>query len=229
MADMQLVSLRDVELRGKVRQEGYNVEGDGNTQVARMTPRGELVTSDLMQQMVFDGRAYLVSNTARETVLTSGATFSDTAPALLLDVPTGTTAIPLQIYLHTKVDDKSQTLLVTLSDKTRYSSGGTAHTPQNMRFDEPNGSACSFYDMASAITANSNTDDITLIANHPQVEDYNSSTDNGTLEWTARRFIAPALVGPASLVIYSYGSDTMPLFFSIAWGELGTTDFKRSI
>ena len=229
MSDMQLVSLENVELRGKVRQEGYNVEGDGNTQVARMTPRGELITSDLMQQFVFDGRAYIVSNSARETALASGASFSDTAPFALLDVPAGTTAIPLQIYLHTKVDDKTQTLLVTLSDKTRYTSGGTAHTPQNLRFDEPNGSACTFVSMGSAITANSNADDITLIGNHPQVEDYNSSTDNGTLEWTARRFIAPALVGPASLVIYSYGSDTMAMFFSIIWGELGTSDFKRSI
>jgi len=228
MSDMQLVSLRDVELRGKVRQEGYSVEGDGNTQVVRMTPRGELVTSDLMQQFVFDGRAYIVSNTARETVLTTGTSFSDTAPVLLLDVPAGTTIIPLQIYLHTKVDDKTQTLLVTLSDKIRYASGGTAHTPQNMRFDEPNGSACSFYDMASAITANSNTDDITLFAYHPQIEGFEDETPHA-IEWTARRYIAPAMVGPASLVVYSYGSDAMTMFFSIVWGEMGTPDFKRSI
>ena len=229
MADMQLVSLQNVELRGKVRQEGYSPEGDGNTQVARMTPRGELVTSDLMQQFVFDGRAYNVSNTARETALASGASFSDTAPFALLYVPAGTTIIPLQIFLNTKVDDKTQTVLVTMSDKTRYTSGGTAHVPQNLRFDEPKGSACSFYSMGTAIVANSNTDDITLVAYHAQIEDYNASGNWRTLEWTARRYIAPALVGPASLVIYHYGSDTMAVFFSIAWGEMGTDDFKRSI
>lgn len=228
MADLQFASLSDVELKGKVRQEGYNVEPDGNIQSARMTPRGELVTSDLMQQMVFDGRAYIVSNTARETVLATGTSFSDTAPVLLLDVPTGTTIIPLQIYISTKVDDKTQALIVTMSDKTRYASGGTAHTPQNMRFDEPNGSACSFYDMASAITANSNTDDITLFGYHPQVEGFEDETPHA-IEWTARRYIAPALVGPASLVVYSFGSDAMPVFFSIVWGEMGTTDFKRSV
>jgi len=228
MSDMQLVSLRDVELRGKVRQEGYNVEGDGNTQVARMTPRGELVTSDLMQQFVFDGKAYLVSNSARETALASGASFSDTAPFALLDVPAGTTAIPLQIFVSTKVDDKTHTVLVTLSDKTRYTSGGTAHVPQNMRFDEPSGSACTFVSMGSAITANSNADDITLFAYHAQIEGFEDETPS-QIEWTAKRYIAPALVGPASLVIYHYGSDQMPVFFSIVWGEMGTPDFKRSI
>ena len=51
------------------------------------------------------------------------------------------------------------TVLMTLEDAIRYSSGGTSHTPQNMRFDEPNSSACSFY---TGATAGANTDDITL-------------------------------------------------------------------
>jgi len=228
MADMQLVSLRDVELRGKVRQEGYNVEGDGNTQVVRVTPRGELVTNDLMQQFVFDGRAYIVSNTAMETALASGATYSGTAPFALLDVPAGTTVIPLQMSFDSVIDDKTQYLLVTLSDKLRYTSGGTAHTPQNLRFDEPNGSACTFVSMGSAITAVANADDITLLGRVLQVNNYASSSHAFT-EWTARRFIAPALVGPASLVVYCYGTDAMTMFFNIAWGEMGTSDFKRSI
>lgn len=117
MAELSLSTLTGVELNGKVRQEGYNVESDGNLQTVRVTPRGEVVTSDLMQQFVFDGNAYNVSNTARETPLASGATFSDTAPFALLDVPVGTTAIPLQIFLNTKVDDKTQIVLVTMSDK----------------------------------------------------------------------------------------------------------------
>lgn len=101
--------------------------------------------------------------------------------------------------------------------------------PQNLRFDEPKGSSCKFYSMGTAIVANANADDITLVAYHAQVETYNSSGNWRTLEWTARRYIAPALVGPASLVIYHYGSDQMTVLFSIAWAEMATPDFKRSV
>ena len=49
------------------------------------------VVSDRYDQAIFDGRAFMVSNAARETALAVGGTsFSDTAPAFILDVPSGT-------------------------------------------------------------------------------------------------------------------------------------------
>lgn len=211
------------DIRGIVQQDTYTSAGEQAFIGARANPRGELVTPDWMTQLVMDGRVYNVSNAARETALAVGGTsFSDTAPAFLLDVPSGTTIVPLEINLHQggTVAGAVITVLVTLSDKIRYSSSGTSHTPQNMRFDEPNSSDCSFY---TGATAGANTDDITIWG--AQLEANVDSQANGKVEWSARNYIPPVLVGPASLVIYTYAGTTQPSwFFSINWWELSTAN-----
>ena len=59
------------------------------------------VVSDRYDQAILDGRAFMVSNAARETALAVGGTsFSDTAPAFILDVPSGTGIVPLEIDLR---------------------------------------------------------------------------------------------------------------------------------
>ena len=161
---------------------------------------------------------------------TASASFSDTDPALLLDVPTGKTAIPLEIILNQggTVGGGVITVLITLSDKTRYSSGGVLVIPQNMRFDEPRGSSCPFYEGTTDIVANGNADDITL---HGAMVDPDVGTKPYATEtrvhWSARQFIAPELIGPASLVIYTYCASTQPSWFwSVKWAEFDTTEVK---
>ena len=72
---------------------------DGEQGLVRLNRRGELITPDWYQQLVADGRVFLASNAARETAEAIGTatTWSDTDPALLLDVPDGKTAIPLEM------------------------------------------------------------------------------------------------------------------------------------
>lgn len=210
----------------ETRQTSYISTPDGQSPKPRLNRRGEQVTPDFYQQLVQDGRVFLASNAARETALAGGGTsFSDTAPAFLLDVPTGYTVMPLEIHLAQggTVAGNVINVLVTLSDKTRYASGGGAITPQNMRFDEPYASACSFYGCGTDIVANANADDITLWAAilDQDVSTKPESTIN--VNWSARVNLAPLLVGPASLVIYAYAGTTEPsLFFNITWAELQT-------
>jgi hypothetical protein len=216
------------EIKTSVRQESYHVDTDGSMGMVRLNRRGEVVTPDWMQQLAMDGRVFCVSNTARETAIacgTASATFSDTDPAFLLDVPTGTTIMPLEITLNQggTVAGGMITVLITLDDKIRYSSGGVAVTPQNFRYDEPRSSSCPFYTGGTDIVAAANTDDVTLYGQF-LVQDIDV-LEGGNVHWSAKNYIAPVLIGPASLVIYTYAASTQPSWwFSIKWAEFATTE-----
>jgi hypothetical protein len=179
-----------------------------------------LVVSDRYDQAILDGRAFMVSNAARETALAVGGTsFSDTAPAFILDVPSGTGVVPLEIDLRQggTVAGGMVTVLVTLSDKVRRASGGTAHTPQSMRFDELNTAGCSFY---TGPTANANADDISLFSGL-FAQDLDGAVGVSQVHWSARDSYAPYLVGPASLVVYTFAGSTQPSwFFTFKWAEV---------
>ena len=179
-----------------------------------------LVVSDRYDQAILDGRAFMVSNAARETALAVGGTsFSDTAPAFILDVPSGTGVVPLEIDLRQggTVAGGVITVLATLSDKVRRASSGTSHTPQNMRFDEPQTSGCSFY---TGPTAATNDDDISLFSGLYEHNLDGALTTSHVL-WSARHSYAPYLVGPASLVVYTFAGSTQPSwFFTFKWAEV---------
>lgn len=221
---------RTVEFVTEVMQDSYHTTGEGTTGKLRLNPRGELVTPDWYQQLVGDGRVFFASNAARETAEAIGTvdTFSDTDPALLLDVPTGTTAIPLEIILNQggTVAGGAITVLITLSDKVRFASDGAAITPKNMRFDAPRSSSCTFYSGSTDIVAAANAEDLSLYSTILDQDVATIPGGEGTrVHWTARKFIAPYLVGPASLVIYAVAATTQPSFFySIKWAEMATTD-----
>ena len=179
-----------------------------------------LVVSDRYDQAILDGRAFMVSNAARETALAVGGTsFSDTAPAFVLDVPSGTGVVPLEIDLRQggTVAGGVITVLATLSDKVRRASGGTSHTPQNMRFDEPQTSGCSFY---TGPTAAANDDDISLFSGLYE-HNLDGAVTASQVFWSARHSYAPYLVGPASLVVYTFAGTTQPSwFFTVKWAEV---------
>ena len=109
------------------------------------------------------------------------------------------------------------TVLATLSDKVRRSSSGTSHTPQSMRFDEPQTSGCSFYTGATAAT---NDDDISLFSGL-FAQDLDGAVGVSQVHWSARDSYAPYLVGPASLVVYTFAGTTQPSwFFTFKWAEV---------
>jgi len=178
------------------------------------------VVSDRYDQAIFDGRAFMVSNAARETALAVGGTsFVDTTPAFILDVPSGTGVVPLEIDLRQggTVAGGMITVLATLSDKVRRASSGTSHTPQNMRFDEPQTSGCSFY---TGATASANADDISLFSGL-FAQDLDGAVGVSQVHWSARDSYAPYLVGPASLVVYAFAGSTQPSwFFTFKWAEV---------
>ena len=109
------------------------------------------------------------------------------------------------------------TVLATLSDKVRRASSGTSHTPQNMRFDEPQTSGCSFYTGATAAT---NDDDISMFSGLYE-QNLDGAVTTSQVLWSARYSYPPYLVGPSSLVGYTFAGTTQPSwFFTFKWAEV---------
>ena len=214
-------------LRGYVQQDAYHVAKEQGTASVRLNPRGELVSPDWFTQLVLDGRVYNVSNEVQEAgalMGESGPGTNNVAPSMLLDVPSGTTVIPLSLALtpeNTGTAGDWPQVRMSTDDTTRYSSGGNQVTPINMRKDDPNTSACSFYEAGTAIVATANTDDDTIW--HTSYD--NSTRDNERLLWTARRDIPPVLIGPAALLVFiTVNNVDEEINFTLKYAEFSTTD-----
>lgn len=215
---------------GRVRQDSYDIQSEGNEHNARMNPRGEYVIPDWMTQLVMDGRVYNASNAAQETAVLFGETARGTDnvnPSMLLDVPTGTTAIPLEVIISTSGTGTAgdyQVYIVT-DDGVRYSSGGAGVTPVNMRKDDPNTSGCSFYQGGTQIVASANVDDDTIYVRRLDELEVTTAPQHQPVIWSARNNIPPVLIGPAALLVFVIvGNVDASFFFSVKWAEFSTTD-----
>lgn len=217
------------DFKGLVYQGNAPYVGDGVQQFPRMNRRGELYVPDWLTQAAIDGRVFHVSNPTKGTAVACGGTsYSDTAPAFLIDVPSGTTMIPIEVFLKQggTVAGAVITALLTYDKIVRYSSGGTAQTIGNSRSDAPFSSNCSAYSGGSAITAAALSVQRTFWASmlSPDVTpsaDVNFPAFDNCVNWNARNSVPPVLVGPASLVIYTYAGTTQPSwFYSIRWIEM---------
>ncbi len=215
--------------KGYVSQQNLLTPNDGSEWPVRLNRRAEIITPDPILQFAMEGRVYEVSNPTKGTAVAAGGTsYSDTAPAFLVDVPVGTSIVPLEILLKQggTVAGAVITVLLTADNKLRYSSGGTAQTVRNNRTDAPFSSACSAYSGASAITAAAAGVARTFWASmlSPDVSptaDVEFPGFSNCVEWSIRDKVPPVLVGPASLVIYAYAGTTQASwFYTIKWLEL---------
>jgi hypothetical protein len=220
---------RTVEFITQVSQDTYSISGEGTNHKLRLNPRGELVVPDFFTQLVLDGRVFNISNEVQEGGAT--ALIGETAPgtnnvnpSILVDVPTGTTIIPLEAMVMAESTGTSGDWVVVrinTDDTTRYSSGGNALTPINMRKDDVRSSNCVCKDGSSQITAAANTDDDII-----WMSSYDYSVRAGErLEWTARQYTPPVLIGPASLLVYvDVNNVDEEILFSVKWAEFQTTE-----
>lgn len=219
--------MSDFTVQGaSVTLPNFNPSTAGDGPVA-ITKRGEVLTVPWYQAWVDKERGYIASNAAKQTALATGGTsYSDTAPAFILDVATGTTMIPLQIRLRQggTVAGGVITVLITADVIARYSSGGTAITARNMKMGPTAAarrtSAVTVYGTSpTAAAVNTHISLLGAIITHDVATTPN--TPQTFLEWPAIGEVVPHLVGPASLVIYAFAATTQASwFFSFKWIEV---------
>jgi hypothetical protein len=215
---------------GVVGQDSYSVNAEGSFPGYRLNRRAEVVVPDFYMQLAADGRIFNASNAVQETLEDISETARGTNnvnPALLLDIPSGTTAFPMSVILDVGADGTDQDIALTINtdDGVRYSSGGVAITPINMRKDDPLTAAGSFYSGSSTITTAVNVDDDTIYSARIAAEGAPRTTVTGTpsFHWSSRVYPAPVLVGPASFLVFAISAAADQTYnWSVTWAEIPT-------
>ena len=189
-----------------VKQASYQVNPEGTSGKVRLNIKGETVIADPIQQMIVDGRVFMISNQAMETARDIGNTaYTETEPA---------------------VATADVTALFRVDTVARITSGN-ALTPRNFLINsaQPNTSLvtakCHDEGTTALITA-APTNDITFLAKL-QAEALVGGDDQD-IHWSAREFIPPIIKGPGSLVIYWYGTGNPEGFYHIVWAEIPTVN-----
>jgi len=215
------------EMRAVVQQDSYSPQAENQFVGVRANPRGEIVTPDWFTQLVLDGRVYNISSSVQEAGDLLGETgpgSNNINPSILVDVPSGTTIIPLELTLMpegTGTTGDWPIVRMSTDDGTRYSSGGASITPLNMRKDDPNTSSTSAYQGGTQIVASSNTDDDTIWYGSVDT----SIRVNQPLYWSAKNNLAPCLIGPAALLVFVQVNNVdEEVLWSLKWAEFSTSD-----
>lgn len=133
---------------GIVRQNSYGDYSEGQERPARINRRGELVVVDFWTQMILDGRTFQMQIGTEDAPVASTATIDDQLVWMVADNPAGYTMIPS--YLLIAVQDWTtgtdvNAMIEIDRAQARYSSGGTAYVPENMRTDRPRVASGTFY------------------------------------------------------------------------------------
>ena len=199
---------------------------DGDVVNIRANNRGEIVMIDQYQQWVADGVVFQANNAALETGTLSVTTFASggTNPFFSCTVPSGTTMIPLEVSLTQdgSAAGNAWDLYMGYENADLFSSGGTAVSVNNMRTDDPK--TTSLTNVLTTATLTAPTDDRVIHSGiyTQNVDDPKHSDDS--FYWTARKNIAPILVGASTFYIYAWVTGTAPtLFFRVVWAEFNTT------
>jgi hypothetical protein len=189
----------------------------------------ELAKGNLMGYLAATGRIFTASAAAANTTVTGATSFATTTPTFLLDIPEGTTALPLRFtggqtgtVAGAKVD-----IIVEWDNADRYTSGGTEATWLNQMFHSRL-AVCDFYSATgTAITATNayGVRDMALSIGQ-DVEPAEGALQE--IIWTPNA--GPiGLRGPAAWLLYAFAGTTAPtLWYTFTWGEVRSVDYDTA-
>jgi hypothetical protein len=176
----------------------------------------------LMEYLAFQGRLFISSDADENDRVTGQTSFAATTPTWLLDVPLGTTAIPLFVNLTQagSVAGGDVGIQISIDKIDRYDTGGTSEKVYNPLTTPTN--LCTLYSGPTALAGYG-------IKVFPATTAPDVSPAEGAIQgpyWSAE---APYLLrGPAALLIYTYAASTGPTWeWSIGWAEIPTKDIPR--
>lgn len=187
----------------------------------RGTRDGAAFTADYLHALGQEGRLFFASDADQNDTVTGQTSFVNTTPTFLLNVPSGTTALPLYMGLVQAgtVAGGAVDILMEIDNANRYSSGGTAETVLSSRTDQPVTNACTLYSGATA-SAGYGVGILHILAIPQDV----APAITEIYQWH-QFFWAPPLpiylVGPAAWCVYTYAGTTGPTWnWSFGWGEI---------
>jgi hypothetical protein len=140
----------------QVRHASWPAMAEGNADRAVINKVGSLVVTDFFTQLVLGGWAYHIQIATEDAPVASTAAIDDELVWMLVDNNAGYALIPLHGEAHVAnwtTGTLVNSMLEADKDKKRYTSGGTAYTPANLRADDPrsfNGNAYVGTDITAA-------------------------------------------------------------------------------
>ncbi len=91
----------EVMMKGKVQQRNVSRAKDGNELLERLLRDGSFIAADWFVAMALEGRVFTANYGQAVTAVTCKTGFTPAQPDMNLDVPAGTTVIPLAFHLTT--------------------------------------------------------------------------------------------------------------------------------
>lgn len=176
---------------------------------------GAVFTQDHIWQLSQAGRLVIASDADENDRITGATSFAATTPTLLLDVPSGSAAIPVWLDLvqaGTVAGDFIEVAVSLDVGAVRYSSGGTAETKRYIRTDLGFASSCLVYSAPTAAAANT----AVAVTRRKLAEDVDLASADATAGNNEvhinfpRDYPGILLVGPASLLVFTYAGTTGP-------------------
>ena len=196
---------------GTVRQNSYSNWSEGQERSARLNRRGELVTIDFLTQLILDGRVFHMQLGTEDAPINSTTVIDDQLSFGVADNALGFTMIPLHYACSVATWTTSTLINVMLEiDRAlnRYSSGGTAYVPENLRTDRPRAAVGGAFYVGTDVTIAAKTAVPGSIElwRHVGAED-NVGTSTGAeninaVQYTFRTHPIAAIVGVGSAVLH---------------------------
>lgn len=175
---------------------------------------------DWASRMALAGRVFYGSDADQNDLVTGQTSFAATTPTIMIDVPSGTTCVPLMVSLTQtgSVAGGAIDVIIEIDNADRYNTGGTSETVLGSRTTGAETNACTLY---TGATANSGYGariyGITIGQDVSPAE----GAPNEVL-WTPSGGY-DFLVGPAGFLVYTYAGSTGPTWFwTVKWAEFAT-------
>jgi len=224
---------------GKVRTDSYDT-ATGPTGFFAVNKRKELIVIDFFTQLVLEGRVFHMQiGTEDAPVDSTGQPDDQTYVWGLVDTNPGMVYMPTYIDVWactwSATGETLEAIVEVDRAKNRYSTGGTAYVPENMRTDRPRTSTATAY-VGTDITALAKTavPGSMEIARIQYMEDTAGSTNepvdfvmNIPKLYSVMEKPAVAVADPGSIILH-FGSGTAdtPGFGVIEWAEIPSTAAK---
>ena len=195
------------------------------------TRDGALHTVDWLQALILEGRGFSIQMGTEDAPVDLTVAIDDILVWALVDIPAGTTAIPIfaQGVIATWSDGTLLNMMIEIDRaKTRYASGGTAYTPLNLRTDTPIASlATAFVDADTVPSAKSVGGSLEIYRESIEVNVGDAADYWPPMEYEPDH--PEMVVGPASMIFHfgAANGGTAPTGYgSMQWIEMPTTAIK---
>lgn len=163
------------------------------------------------------GRVFYASDADQNDLVTGQTSFAATTPTFMIDVPSGTTVIPLMVSLNQTgtVAGDTVNVIIEIDNADRYNTGGAEEAVFNARTDITGGNLAKLY---TGATANAGYG--------IRVQGLSIGQDVAPAEGALQEYLwvptsgVDFLVGPAAFLVYTYAGTTGPTWFwTIKWAE----------